>query len=374
MKVRVHRRHLPRQAAALLACASAALPLCGQAAWLAWAAPVGVLLACAWLLHDGAADHGGSAAGPLPASAAALEPRADEACAHLLSEVLPVWGHHVEAVQEQSEQAVNQLIGSFSSILHRFDVAGFGQGSQDAAAISLLTLCQRELGPVIACLQSVIDSKAGLLTHVRDLAESIRELKEMAAEVGQIAAQTNILAINASIEAARAGQAGRGFAVIAAEVRRLSLASSDIGKRITERMNTAWTTMHHTLDAAGRADQGDRDAMHASGQVMEDVLGHVRELAESAEDMKRHGAGLRADVSDLLVAMQFQDRIRQILDVVGADMDKLRHAVGDAAALPTGTQWLAELGQRYTMADEHRAHGGAPAEAAPSDADEVTFF
>lgn len=255
-------------------------------------------------------------------------------------------------------------------------MAGFGQHDQDNASLSLLAQCQQQLGPVVACLHSVVDSKAGLLQHVRELSDSIQELKDLALEVGLIAAQTNILAINASIEAARAGEAGRGFAVIAAEVRRLSSSSSDIGKRITDRMNSAWTTMNATLDAAGQADQNDREAMRSSSQVVEDVLGHVGELANSSEEMKRHGAGLRADVSELLVALQFQDRIRQILDVVGGDMDRLQQAVAGQAPLPDSRAWLAELGQRYTMADEHKAHqkDARPAIASVSASDEVTFF
>ncbi|UOD29835.1 hypothetical protein INH39_31445 [Massilia violaceinigra] len=363
-------RHLP----ALAACAAAALPLLGESGWLKLAGLAGVAAACAW----------GAARAPAPpaagdAAVAAAAPAPDGAqMAALLADVLPVWEHHVASVRSQSEEAIGQLITSFSSILARFDAAGFQGAHGDAggagsgSAISLLTLCQRELGPVIAVLQSVIDSKAGLLGHVRSLSDTIAELKELSTEVSLIAAQTNMLAINASIEAARAGTAGRGFAVIAAEVRRLSSSSSDIGKRITERMNLASSTMCTTLEVAGRADESDREAMVSSGHVMEDVLSHVRELAASTESMKTNGGALRGDVAELLVALQFQDRIRQILEVVSADMLRMQQTLGEGAALPGAQQWLGELGTRYTMAEEHHAHA-APAAAAAAD-DEVTFF
>ncbi|HEX8611794.1 MAG TPA: methyl-accepting chemotaxis protein [Telluria sp.] len=358
-------RHLP----ALAACAAAALPLLGDSSWLKLSALAGVAAACA--VGAVRAD-----APPAPIDVAAAAPVQDGGqMAALLTDVLPVWEHHVASVRSQSEEAIGQLLTSFSSILARFDAAGFqgahGESGADSA-ISLLTLCQRELGPVIAVLQSVIDSKAGLLGHVRSLSDTIAELKELSTEVSLIAAQTNLLAINASIEAARAGTAGRGFAVIAAEVRRLSSSSSDIGKRITERMNLASATMRTTLDVAGRADESDREAMVSSGHVMEDVLSHVRELAASTESMKASGGALRGDVAELLVALQFQDRIRQILEVVSADMLRMQQALGEGAALPQGRQWLDELGTHYTMVEEHHAHATPAASAA--DADEVTFF
>ncbi len=290
--------------------------------------------------------------------------------------MIPVWERHVGSVRIQSEQAVSQLIASFSSMLEQFDAAGFknvhGSGAANgSSAISLLTLCQRELGPVIGCLQGVIDSKTDLLGHVRQLSDTIAELTDMAGEVGLIAAQTNLLAINASIEAARAGTAGRGFAVIAAEVRRLSTASSDIGKRITVRMASASATMGTTLAVASGADVNDREAMTASGQVMEDVLNHVRELADGTESMKTHGAALRGNVEELIVALQFQDRIRQVLEVVEGDMERMRATLGQPSDLPAPQDWLAHLGSQYTMVEEHQQHGGAA--AAASD-DEITFF
>jgi methyl-accepting chemotaxis protein len=353
--------------AAVLACLCAALPLLGQSAWLKLAAVAGVVLCSALMLRSvaPAADQ--------PAEVDPLDDSAAQAVSELLTAVLPVWGRHVEEVRLQSDEAVGQLITSFSSILARFDDAGFNNpnGASQNNAISLLTLCQRELGPVIGCLQNVIDSKASLLSHVTSLAVTIGELKEQAAEVSLIAAQTNMLAINASIEAARAGSAGRGFAVIAAEVRRLSASSSDIGKRITLSMAQASDTMHTTLAAAAQADAGDRDAMIASGQVMEDVLGHVRELADASTSLKAHGAALRGDVSDLIVALQFQDRIRQILEVVGADMARMQGEVREPGQVRSGGQWLEQLSGNYTMAEEHHPQAGQASSAA---SDEITFF
>ena len=298
----------------------------------------------------------------------------------LLTGVIPVWQRHVQSVKDQTDAAITQLLTGFSSLVDQFRSAGFtapDDKSSNQVTISLLTLCERELGPVINCLESVVGSKAELLDNVRALSLATGELKELADEVGKIAAQTNLLAINASIEAARAGQAGRGFAVIASEVRKLSHSSADIGGRITQRMADISIAMKFTLDAAAKAADHDRDAITAAGHVVEDVLGHVRELAYSADNMRAEGNNIRNDVESLLIALQFQDRVRQVLEVVDTDMARLQQALGEEKkdAPPTLESWLAELETHYTMDEERHSHAtqdNAKTPSAPSD--DVTFF
>ncbi len=367
---RIASRCLP----AMVASGFAALPLWNDAGILEVLAFGGVVACTAWSAwrHSRKAD-----AARRRVEAAAPVRRSHHEMKGLLTGVLPVWARHVQSVKEQTDTAVAQLLTSFSSLLQQFESAGFtGRKAQEndskQVTISLLTLCERELGPVINCLENVVGSKVELLDHVRTLSVATGELKDLSDEVRKIAAQTNLLAINASIEAARAGQAGRGFAVIAEEVRQLSQLSANIGARITQRMSEISETMALTLNAAAKAADHDRDAITSSGNVVEDVLGHVRELARSADDMRAHGNNIRSDVENLLIALQFQDRIRQILEVVETDIARLEHGLGVDGTLPSLEQWLAELESRYTMDDERQSHGGAGNAGASSD--DVTFF
>lgn len=301
--------------------------------------------------------------------------------AHLLSCILPLWNTHVGSVKQQAENAVGQLISSFSSMINQFDLAGFGEVSNtDAsqntdATITLLQLCKKELTPVIDSLAKMIASKDELLTSIRDLANSTAEMQNMAHEVGQIAAQTNLLALNAAIEAARVGPQGRGFAVVADEVRKLSHLSADTGKRIGDRVNQISVIMKQALNAADRATLQDRKVLEVSGAVVRDVLTHVENMGDSAEQMRHYGKIIRNDVENLLVSLQFQDRISQILDVVSTDINKLQESVAhiDQEQLPSSEQWIESLQSTYTMQDEYRA----PGETIEPDAGgetEITFF
>lgn len=276
----------------------------------------------------------------------------------LLLEVLPAWQHHVGAVKDQTGEAVNTLTSSFANVLGHFDQAGIGQGGrphdQEDRTIQLLALCERELQPVVQSLSSMIDGKDVLLSHVRSLAQETRELQKMAEEVGSIAAQTNLLALNAAIEAARAGEMGRGFAVVAQEVRMLSQRSAETGKKIGERVGQIAQIMTATLTTAEEATKDDKYAVSLSGELVEHVLSHVRKMGEASDVMHKHGTLIRTEVEQLLVAMQFQDRVSQILEGAYNNMVHLETSLQQwpEEALPAPDVWLQELNKTSRMDDQ----------------------
>jgi len=279
----------------------------------------------------------------------------------LLLEVLPAWQHHVGIVKEQTEEAVNNLTRSFASVLHHFDEAGIGKSGQSGQSrdqedrtIQLLALCERELQPVVQSLSSMIDGKDAMLNHVRSLAEETRQLQQMAAEVGHIAAQTNLLALNAAIEAARAGEMGRGFAVVAQEVRMLSQRSAETGKMIGERVGQIANIMTTTLNTAEEATKDDKYAVSLSGELVEHVLSHVRKMGESADSMHKHGMVIRHEVEQLLVSMQFQDRVSQILEGARSNMGLMEESLQQLPdePLPTPADWMDQMNQTSRMDDQ----------------------
>ena len=279
------------------------------------------------------------------------------ALAQLIHAVLPAWQHHVRLVRAQTEEAVTQLTGSFALVLEQFDQAGIGSGQagKGTDTLGLLNQCERELQPVVSALKHVIEGKDAMMGSVHSLAIETQGLGEMAAEVGRIAAQTNLLAINAAIEAARAGESGRGFAVVAAEVRKLSQSSADTGRRILGRVDKVQALMNQTLRAAEASHKQDKETVQTSGAVVQEVLQHVRTMGNAADSMQKHGSIVRQEVENLLMAMQFQDRVSQILQGVHNDMLRMREALETTALddLPDAQEWMSVLSKTYTMADQH---------------------
>lgn len=312
---------------------------------------LGLSLGTGWGSWRGQRNAHDRATGPTPPTDNANAP-----CQALMPEVFQAWQRHVGEAQRQTEEAITALTTSFAQVLQEFDHAGIdsgGFGKSDGRSIGLLSLCERELQPVVSSLTEVIESKDAMLHNIHHLAEQTQELQAMAAEVGHIAHQTNLLAINAAIEAARAGDAGRGFAVVAAEVRKLANRSADTGKNIGQRIGQITAIMESTRDNALEANVQDKHVVSMSGQVVDDVLGHVRKLGNSADTLQHHGHIVRKEIEKLLMSMQFQDRVSQMLGAVTADMERLRTQLHSAQPLPDVNTWKTTYRNSFTMADQH---------------------
>ena len=337
------------------------LPLWLDVSWVQWVCSAGAsalaIGVIAWLVAQ--VRSANARTEQADAGAQELASLSVQELAVLLQNVVPAWQYHVETVQNQTESAVTQLSSSFAKVIDQFDLAGIGGAratgsTETSSTIGLLDLCERELQPVVLSLTNVIEGKDALLIDIRNLAKETLELQDMAADVRSIAAQTNLLALNAAIEAARAGESGRGFAVVASEVRMLSKRSAETGTRIGQRVGQIAGIMNATMAGAERSAVEDKQAVSLSGELVEHVLSHVRKLGTAAESMRSHGMVVRTEVETLLVAMQFQDRVSQILCGLANNMTLMRGALEqvDTQALPDPGEWIDALNQSSRMNDQ----------------------
>ncbi len=314
-----------------------------------------------------------------------------ESTATLGTAVAPVWAKHIETSRHQMEVAITGLSGRFSGIVDQLEAAV--QASNQAAASmqgnqhgvgAVFAESERRLGKVVELLESALRNKESMLNEVRNLVQFIDELTRMAADVASIADQTNLLALNAAIEAARAGEAGRGFAVVADEVRKLSGSSGETGRRISEKVALISTAISSTFDAAERTAQEDARSIADSESAIHTVLGEFKGvtdgLAQSAALLRESSAGIKAEIAQSLVELQFQDRVSQILSHVRDSIADLpesleasAHTFRDTGSLqPIDTsRVLADLERSYATAEERGNHHGG---GAGGQGTEITFF
>jgi methyl-accepting chemotaxis protein len=239
---------------------------------------------------------------------------------------------------------------------------------------------------MLSSLHAGLQAKQEMLDRIRDVARFSDELKAMAGSVSALANQTNLVALNAAIEAAWAGEAGRGFAVIADEVRKLSTLSGDTGKQITSRVESVTLAIHGAVEIAERYADQDARAMRDSEQLIEGVLnvfrGAVEHLTQAATQFQHEGQAVQETVSGVIVSLQFQDRVSQILNQTKDDMARLgsvleenreRGARGEPPAPIDVADWLDQLSSTYTTLEQVDNHQGTQSNA-PGNATEITFF
>jgi methyl-accepting chemotaxis protein len=293
------------------------------------------------------------------------------------SQLTPVWCAHIETSRTQMEAAVSALAVRFSGIVNQLDhaVKTSSMATQsiddgDSGLVAVFAASESQLGSVVSSLETAIASKAAMVQEIQGLEQFVKELHAMAADVAAIAMQTNLLALNAAIEAARAGEMGRGFGVVANEVRMLSNRSAEAGHRIGEKVGLISDAIMSTCLAAQKSMQEEDASMRASEAVIHTVLGEFRGmtgvLVELSRLLKHESTGIKSDVNEALVALQFQDRVSQIMTHVKQNIEQLptclesnarQFSQGQALQPLDPATLLAGLEKSYVMAEERAIHG-----------------
>jgi methyl-accepting chemotaxis protein len=305
----------------------------------------------------------------------------------LCVDVLPVWSGQVEMARSHSEESITALTTRFADINQRIETtlrASQSEGGDNL--IALLRQNEVELNSIVTTLRSALAIKESMLGEIASLSQLTEGLKRMANDVGDIAKQTNLLALNAAIEAARAGEVGRGFAVVADEVRKLSDLSGGTGKKIGETVETVNKAIAATLEISRQYAQQDAEMVVNSEHVIAHVVGRVQsaaaKLTDASDTLRQETQHIGAEIGEVLVALQFQDRISQVLGHVSGDMGKLRthlttyeaqRAAGKKPDAVDAGRWLDELSRTYTVPEQHQVHRGGATHSTTATS-EITFF
>ncbi|PWI58542.1 methyl-accepting chemotaxis protein [Sulfoacidibacillus thermotolerans] len=198
----------------------------------------------------------------------------------------------IESILEETLQAINVVSSSAQTTAELTQQLVVHKGEGDEAVHSALTQMER--------IAEHVDLNQERIERLESRSRQIGEIIKL---INDIAEQTNLLALNAAIEAARAGEQGRGFAVVADEVRKLAEksreASADIGRLILD--------IQKETNASVIAAREDKEQVQIGTQVMQKVSGifteigasvqsvaqQIAEVSHSAKDMTSHSDNLR---------------------------------------------------------------------------------
>ena len=217
-----------------------------------------------------------------------------------LHEMARAWREVVERLRQASQavgDASGDILGAAGQTSSSLDqqqealelvVSAVDQMAATVQEIASSAAAREAFATVQGSLQRMIGQQDQLLAGLREadrvvqhLAGDSQQIGSVLAVIRAIAEQTNLLALNAAIEAARAGEAGRGFAVVADEVRNLAQKT----RQATEEIVAIVAALGQSSGEAQARMQGSSEQARALEQETQAVLGNLRQLDDSLQDV-----------------------------------------------------------------------------------------
>jgi methyl-accepting chemotaxis protein len=175
----------------------------------------------------------------------------------------------------------------------------------------------------VDAMEHIHSSVQNITTQMKELGKSSEQIGEIVNVITDIASQTNLLALNAAIEAARAGEAGKGFAVVADEVRKLAERSSEATTEVTNLIqniqDVSKVSIKTTEEGRKYVEDGVKLATEAKsslGEILEATQGNsmqIQNIAASSEEVN-------VSTSD---TVQTNTALKQQIDQTSTDIQQV---------------------------------------------------
>ena len=236
--------------------------------------------------------------------------------------------HHTDSISRD----ILTMTGSIQEVAQRSR-----QASDEANSAALQAATAREhIGSLSTGINDLGDSVMDAVKAMEQLEEETQEVGSVLTVIRSIAEQTNLLALNAAIEAARAGEQGRGFAVVADEVRNLAqktAASTAEIQQIIQRLQNSANTVLNVMTSNGEKSRASIERSIEATQLLEAIAGTVNQIDEL-------NAGIARFTHEQI---GLSSSIRQETQVLQQD----------AQATANGAEATARLGEQLVRTGDH---------------------
>ena len=260
------------------------------------------------------------------------------------------------AVKQQEELAA-QVFDSSNRVNQAVAEVALNADAIESSTRNNLDLAQRSLEQ----MHTVADTMRSANAHIEHFSSTVGELhtssmkiNEIVSLINDISDQTNLLALNAAIEAARAGEAGRGFAVVADEVRKLAekvkSATQVIGQNTQSMISLVSDTSEKTRAIVGDVSQANgyiETSARDLGTMVEDfkqTTGQLGTIADAIRNLRENNQSIHAEVEEIRNhALDISGKVRQCEDSAKTLRESTEDLQGTLADFRTGNSMFDKL-------------------------------
>ncbi|WP_158529706.1 methyl-accepting chemotaxis protein [Parvibium lacunae] len=277
----------------------------------------------------------------------------------------------IHRLQKILGDAIDRLIPSFHKM---FEISNeqrrlaleIAQGAVQQTADNMTTglsfeqFIQETTSLLKAFVDSTIEnskSAMGLVQQMDSVKDQVAKTLKVLKEIESISKQTNLLALNAAIEAARAGEAGRGFAVVADEVRSLSQRTNQFSQQIRTDITSIHNSIHDAEAVINKLASHDMVSAFQSKQKAEETMSEIQSvnarIARGADQIRDMAQEMGGYVNQAITSLQFQDMASQLLAHISKRIEAMRMMAGSLSELaPVPTDLTAALDTKQPAGDD----------------------